>query len=80
MTSSVVRFENSEDSAKKSIRHPQNTMTNDPHRVWPNEILPYQFDDSVGKLSVCYCTCCVSSLSYNGSQILNKNLGLFLNG
>ena len=53
MTFSGSRFEHTEDRANES-RQPQNSMTNDPYRVWPNETLPYQFDDSVGKLFVCY--------------------------
>ena len=53
MTFSGSSLEDAEDSSNES-RQPQNSMTNDPRRVWPNEILPYQFDVSVGKLLVCY--------------------------
>ena len=38
------------DNADKVWRIPQQSMTNDPHKVWPGKIIPYQFHLNVGEV------------------------------
>ena len=37
------------DTANTTHRTSQNSMTNDPDKVWPGGIVPYEIDFSVGK-------------------------------
>ena len=51
----------------ESILWAQNSMTNDPAKVWPNAIVPFQIDVSVGKwvtTSAYSRYTCLASLDY----------------
>ena len=45
----VTQIANSGNGLNESIQRAQNSMTNDPAKVWPNGIVPYKIDVSVGK-------------------------------
>ena len=51
---SVSKVEIIADRRSEGSQFPQHTMTNDPNKIWPNEIIPYEFDSRVGMRSSHY--------------------------